>query len=555
MTTKDYFYSKEECNKSARVYQNTNPRYKNFCQKYFTAGDEEQFQTQRDFTNSKAKADEGLCQTIFKFDIWDGYSKLRGDAVSDTFSYIFHKFKKGIYVRIKNNEVVTFLPFSKAKFVNEWGERIQVHPRYKSVVEFMRHINKMEGRPFNERRVNKFTDEWYANNCLLRYEFPLSEGDTGTSHMKNMFEELCANRDVPDLEFFVNRRDFPLLKRDGTEPYNHIFDSVGVPLLSHKYDRYCPILSCVDARGFADLAIPTIDDWARVKAYEGVFFEKTQDRQYNGTFDTPWETKKAIAVFRGGSTGFGTTIQTNPRLKVAYLSSLNEVDPSDNTPFLDAGITEWNLRPRKIEGEKYLQTIEVDTLPFSLVPRLSPEEQSRYKYIIHIQGHVAAFRLSLELSMGSVILLVHSEYSLWYTNLLKPFVHYIPVKSDLSDLIERIKWCKENDDKCKEIARNAVIFFKKYLQKDGVFDYLQSLLYHTKSVVGTYYYPSILPKHLQIDKEIEWVYANCNLNLNLEKTLILKTKNTEVFGSGQYVFKRSVNTKELLRDVFVYQTG
>ena len=40
-----------------------------------------------------------------------------------------------------------------------------------------------------------------------------------------------------------------------------------------------------------------------------------------------------------------------------------------------------------------------------------------YKYIINIEGHTIAYRLSLELSMGSVILLVDCENKL-LTNLL-----------------------------------------------------------------------------------------------------------------------------------------
>jgi hypothetical protein len=553
----DYYASKDTCDKAERVYENTNPRYRNFCQKYFTAGDEEQFQTSRDWSNGQAKADEGIYQTEFSFDIWSGHSELTGDVVFNTFSYIFHKFKKGIYIRIKDNKLVTFLPFSKAKFVNDWGDRIQIHPKYKNIVEFMRYINELEGRHFNEKRVNKFTDEWYANNCLVRYEFPLSEGDTGTSHMKNMFEELCTNRQVPDLEFFVNRRDFPLLKKDGTEPYNHMFDSDSFPLLSHKYDKHCPILSSVTCRNFSDIAIPTIDDWARVKSYEGAFFEKTQNRQYKKDFDTPWNAKKPIAVFRGGSTGVGTTVETNPRLKVAHMSSLGEVDPFDDLPFLDAGITDWNLRPRKIQGERYLQTIDVKSLTFALIPKLTPEQQSEYKYIVHIQGHVSAFRLSLELSMGSTILLVESDYSLWFMQLLKPFVHYVPVKRDLSDLIEKIKWCKKNDDKCREIAKNALLFFKKYLQKDGIFNYLQHLLYETKKCVGTYLYPEKSPLSIQLQREVDWVVRNCKVDLTVEKTLIVKTKNTEVFEAGDYVFKKSVkqSVNEILRDVFIFQNG
>ena len=34
--------------------------------------------------------------------------------------------------------------------------------------------------------------------------------------------------------------------------------------------------------------------------------------------------------------------------------------------------------------------------------------------------------------------------------LLQPWVHYIPVKADLSDLVERIHWARDNDDKAKK---------------------------------------------------------------------------------------------------------
>lgn len=34
----------------------------------------------------------------------------------------------------------------------------------------------------------------------------------------------------------------------------------------------------------------------------------------------------------------------------------------------------------------------------------------------------------------------------WYYDILKPWVHYVPVKRDLSDLVEKIEWLKENDD-------------------------------------------------------------------------------------------------------------
>ena len=42
--------------------------------------------------------------------------------------------------------------------------------------------------------------------------------------------------------------------------------------------------------------------------------------------------------------------------------------------------------------------------------------------------------------------------------LLKAWNHYIPVKSDMSDLIEKIEWCKDHDKDCKAIAENGKRF-------------------------------------------------------------------------------------------------
>ena len=65
---------------------------------------------------------------------------------------------------------------------------------------------------------------------------------------------------------------------------------------------------------------------------------------------------------------------------------------------------------------------------------------------------------------------------MWFSDLLVEYVHYVPVKSDLSDIIDIINWCIKNDKKCKEIAKNAHDLFQKSLLKDGLFDYMKSQL-------------------------------------------------------------------------------
>lgn len=500
----DYFPSKNDCVKFLQQRVQTNPRYKNFKQAKFTCGDEEQFQQYRDASNGNVcMQDIPLDGNLFltqSFQEWKKYKDLQADAVINTFRYIFHKFKKGIFVKIVDNKLRVFLPFSKAKYTNEWSEQIKVDKsKYGTMNDFIRRISEAEGRRFNPHNVNENIDEWYGNNCLVRYEYPVSEGESTIHIMKNMFEELCAQRKVPDIEFFYNRRDFPLITRDGTEPYNHIWGTKQLPLISHNYDQYAPILSMSSTDRFADILMVTWEDWARIQSYQGKWFPRAC-RDYNEKFNTPWTEKIPTAVFRGGTTGCGVTIDDNPRLKVAYLSHITSPD-TDGIPLIDAGITNWNLRPRKLEHEQYLQTIEIDKLPFGLVDRLTPQEQSKYKYIINVDGHVTAYRLSLELSMGSVILLAKSPWKIWYSNLLVPYEHFVPIKEDLSDLIEQIKWCKNNDEKCQLIAQNAFQFFNKYLLKDGALDYMQKTLVDLKKETGVYLYNENTPLDALIEEE------------------------------------------------------
>jgi hypothetical protein len=515
----DYYSTLDEAEEASKIYENSNSRYKSFLQKHFTCGDEEQFEEHRrcNAISKKGEYVKIIPELIHEF--WKGYKDADAVTTLNTFRYMFNKFKKGIFIKIQNNKLAVFLPFSKNNFVNDWHDKIAVEG--KDMMSFLKKISESENRPFNPKRINRFTNSWYANNCLLRNEYPVRESDTNIGVLKNMFEELCDNRKVPNMEFFLNKRDFPLLKCDGSEPYDHIFDGP-VPLQSHKYDSYAPIFSMSKTDRFADILIPTCDDWVRVQQKEGKYFPRANNSFEEDFFSISWKEKKPIAVFRGSSTGSGVTDKYtdkhtdkytfNPRIKIARMSAESPRD-SDGSFLLDAGITQWNLRPRKICGEKFIKTIDVRALKIDTVRRLSSMEQARYKYIVYIQGHAAAFRLSLQLGMGSVILMVDSEYSLWFSQMLQPYVHFVPVQSDLTDLLDRIRWCKNHDVECEQIAKNAREFYLKHLCKESIFDFLQTKLYSLKQFVGEIEYSGIHPFEKQIQEEermlIEWKEESC----------------------------------------------
>ena len=488
----DYYNSPDECALFDKNYnkESNNPRYKNFKQIHFTCGDEDQFYkylcNENGNENPIEKIEDNLFYDYNIFSEWDKYKNLNNLTMINTFKYMFEKFKKGIYVKIINNELKVFLPFSNINFINEWSTQIKIDPKYADITEFFKYVTEQEGYNFNKNHINIYMNTWYSNNCLLRYEYPINEGDTNISAIKNMLDELCKNKKIPDIEFFINRRDYPVLSKDGYEPYYHLWNSYTKPLISHNYDKYLPILSMSSNENFADILIPTYEDWIRLQNKENKWFPKSRQVYDNKVSELPWKNKKLTAVFRGTSTGEGVLIETNQRLKVAYLSHITEPD-ENNIPYLDAGITKWNLRPKKLIGHEYLQVIDINNIPFGLVNKLSLYEQSEYKYIIHIDGNVSAFRLSYQLNLNSVILLVKSSWKVWFSEMLKPYVHYVPIKEDLSDIITQIKWCRDNEDKCMEIINNANSFYNKYLQKNGIFDYFQKLFVDIKKNTGIYF--------------------------------------------------------------------
>ena len=470
----------------------TNNRYKHFNQTHFTIGDEEQFWSNRTFKNFTEYKEKET--TTSSTTMW----KLSHEVTYETFKYIFYKFKKGILIQIRNNKVDKFLPFSNVYFVNEWYNNINTPPPQVSTLP---------------------TKFWYTNNGLMRFESPINETDTGMCQMKHMFEQLCLQEKIPDIDLFVNRRDFPILKKDRTEPYDNIWNSSEQPLVSYNYKHYSPILSMVECENFADVSIPTMDDWSRVMYKENIHFAMSKRKINLDTknFDFPWYKKKEIAVFRGSSTGLGIDISSNKRLRLCHKNFANNL--------LNVGITSKNERYRKISGLADLQKIDHSNIVMK--EQLTLEEQSTYKYIIHIEGHVQAFRLSIELAMGSVILLVDCKYKLWFEKYLKPYIHYVPVKSDLSDLIEQINWCIHNDSVCKEIAKNARIFYDSFLSKEGCLRYLKDVIIDIYSNMEKNYNPLYHPmEQMKIIRN----YIN---HINQKQQNTPSTKNTKKSSSSR----------------------
>ena len=339
-----------------------------------------------------------------------------------------------------------------------------------------------------------------------------------------MLVEASSSRSIPDCEFFINKRDYPHLKvnverGEPVEPYGFIYGrddrdpAQDIDLHpSHKYETYAPIMSFYASSPdrFADIPFPSSEDWegACGEVFCNTFIYHERDSAGRPVFDSHprdlfteenfqkfscgWTDKVNTAFFRGTATGGGVTTDDNQRLKVASLSHewSSDAEKGGDVPFCDAAIVGWNMRDKKVH-DKPMTFLRKSSLGFSGGRQhFTPiYKQSRYKYLIYVDGHCAACRYGFMMRLGSVILKVASRQvadTMWYFPLLcdsGPLQDHVPVKEDLSDLEDKIRWCRNNDDRCKVIAGNCKRFYDKYVAREGLLDYLELVC---KEVAGRF---------------------------------------------------------------------
>lgn len=89
---------------------------------------------------------------------------------------------------------------------------------------------------------------------------------------------------------------------------------------------------------------------------------------------------------------------------------------------------------------------------------------------------MAAYRFPYLLAGNSVVFKQHSNYYEHFYGDLEPGVHYIPIRADLGDLVEKINWARQNDDLVRQIGINGRQYAIDNLLPKDIFCYHALLL-------------------------------------------------------------------------------
>lgn len=96
-------------------------------------------------------------------------------------------------------------------------------------------------------------------------------------------------------------------------------------------------------------------------------------------------------------------------------------------------------------------------------PFISIEEQLKYKFILSIEGHDVATNLKWIMNSNSLCFMPTPKFETWFMEgKLIPNVHYIHIKDDYSDMLEKMEYYAQHEDKALEIIKNAQAWVRQF---------------------------------------------------------------------------------------------
>ncbi|KAB1283092.1 Protein O-glucosyltransferase 1 [Camelus dromedarius] len=218
---------------------------------------------------------------------------------------------------------------------------------------------------------------------------------------------------LPDMEMVINVRDYPQVPK-WMEPA-------------------IPVFSFSKTSEYHDIMYPAWTFWEGGPAVWPIYptglgrWDLFREDLLRSAAQWPWKKKNSTAYFRGS--------RTSPERDPLILLSRK------NPKLVDAEYT-------KNQAWKSMK----DTLGKPAAKDVHLVDHCKYKYLFNFRGVAASFRFKHLFLCGSLVFHVGDEWLEFFYPQLKPWVHYIPVKTDLSNVQELLQFVKANDDVAQEIA-------------------------------------------------------------------------------------------------------
>lgn len=119
-----------------------------------------------------------------------------------------------------------------------------------------------------------------------------------------------------------------------------------------------------------------------------------------------------------------------------------------------------------------------------LRPKMKIGQMLRYKYVIALEGNDVATCLKWVMSSNSIAVMPKPTCETWFMeNTLIPDYHYIEIRSDYSDLAEKMDYYSSHPDEAEAIIRNAHEYIRQFMdyRTEDLIEYMVLLKYFRDS--------------------------------------------------------------------------
>lgn len=327
-----------------------------------------------------------------------------GKDVLYTLQYMWNYARSAIFVSIRRGTLELFVPFCNADYTNTWPDTAQWS--------------------FKPSATGLHSSKWWLNGWCLCDQVPDNVwGDHWVTTLRHMVIECCLNIDG---DFIINKRDTPLVRRDGGDPMNPFsYRRVVQP------SKLLPVFSFYTGPSHLDIACPIGAEWAhRCKL---LFPQARPHVPEPDAVDVYWPSKEDLVVFRGSTTG------TGQRALVFACKS----------KYLDAKCTSNNRRrvvdPVSLK-ELYKHAVQSSKANFMSMNA----QQAEYKMTLCVNGHSAPDRMFRLFNGTQMVLMLRCNrfdlgQEVWFSHMLQPWLHYVPIRHDCEGIDHCVQWLLQND--------------------------------------------------------------------------------------------------------------
>lgn len=303
--------------------------------------------------------------------------------------------------------------------------------------------------PFKPRNKKTITERML--NCVMENRFTISFGDALTrlqvidrevygpeGEAKRLLQKVVKIYPVPDVDVIIHGQDI-------------IFD---------YWKLQGPVLVTCKTGGAMQILFP-LQLWE----YWIEFTRNVESASQNSR----WEDKIPKYFWRGKPNDADNYYDRNMwiQLRRGKFCNLSKQFP-DLMDVAFSGHRDWRVLRDDLVEEFYA---------FFPKKEATWDEYIGHKYLPELDGYVAGTPgFAWKLLSNCAVFKHDSPYITWFHNALRPWVHYVPFKQDLSDIFEKLQWAKDHDEEMKQIAENGRQFAKENIMPEHLYLYCYKVL-------------------------------------------------------------------------------